>query len=218
MKFELPAWLDRLRPGKRHALVGRPGLWRMKRAFQLEFLCRQGLHRDQSVLDIGCGSLRGGAALIDYLDAGRYVGVDVRKSVMAEARRELARERLSAKQPRLVCVARLDELALDRRFDFVWAFSVLFHLSDEILPACFAVAAKHLRPGGTFYANVILGDGPPGAWQGFPVVPRSLAGYEAVARERGLQMSVVGRLVELGHHSGLPSQDEQTMLAFRLPG
>ena len=219
MKIDLPAWLERLLwMRKRHALVGRSDLWRMKRAFQLNFLRQQGLQRDQSVLDIGCGSLRGGAALIDYLDAGGYVGVDVRESVIAQARRELARERLTHKQPHLVCVPRLNDLALDRYFDFVWAFSVLFHLSDAILPTCFAVVAQHLSPGGMFYANVILGEGPPGEWQGFPVVPRSLARYADIASTAGLQMRVIGRLIELGHHSGLQSQDEQTMLAFSRQG
>ncbi|HYW75675.1 MAG TPA: class I SAM-dependent methyltransferase [Gammaproteobacteria bacterium] len=218
MRFEWPAWLGRLRWGKRHALVGRPDLWRMKRAFQLQFLRARGLQPGDSVLDIGCGSLRGGAALIGYLDAGRYVGVDVRESVMEEAHRELVRERLTGKEPRLVRVERLDELALEQRFDVIWAFSVLFHLSDDILPSCFAVAAKHLQPRGAFYANVILGEGPPGEWQGFPVITRSLAHYETAARGAGLQMSVVGKLAELGHYSGLPSQDEQTMLVFRQTG
>jgi len=64
---------------------------------------------------------------------------------------------------------------------------------------------------------VILGDVPPGEWQSFPVVPRSPARYEAVAGEVGLQRRVLGRLVKLGHHSGLPSQDEQRMLSFRQP-
>jgi len=82
-------------------------------------LCQEGLQRDQPLQDIGCGSLRGGAALIAYLDADGYAGMGVRASVTAEARRELVREPLTGKHPELVCLPSLDELALDRQFDFV---------------------------------------------------------------------------------------------------
>ena len=210
----LDRWFGGHGPQSRHALVGRPDLWQMKRAFQIDFLRKQGLRTSHRVLDIGCGSLRGGAALIAYLDAGGYSGIDVRESVLAEARQELLREKLSAKRPQLVLVADMTELDLKRSFDVLWAFSVLFHLADPILDACFVMAARHLKPEGIFFANVIDGNGPPGEWQGFPVAARTLESYRALALRHGLHTRVVGTLADLGHRCGDPSQDEQCMLAF----
>lgn len=207
-------WLGPDRAEQRHSLVGRSDLWPMKRAFQIDFLRQQGLQPAHAVLDIGCGSLRGGAALIAYLESGRYSGIDVRESVLAEARQELRREKLQAKRPELVLAADMAELDLRRRFDVLWAFSVLFHLADPILDACFAMAARHLAPDGVFYANIIDGDGARGEWQGFPVAPRRLETYRALALRHGLHTRVIGSLAELGHHSGDGSQDAQTMLAF----
>lgn len=210
----LGAWFASDRDGGRHALVGRPDLWRMKRAFQIDFLRRQGLQPWHRVLDIGCGSLRGGAALIAYLEPEGYSGIDVRANVLAAARKELRHEKLAGKRPELTLVGDMAELDLRRQFDVLWAFSVLFHLADPILEACFVMAARHLDPEGVFFANVIVGEGLPGEWQGFPVASRKLEAYRAVAQRHGLHVSVVGGLAELGHHSGDPSQDNQSMLAF----
>jgi SAM-dependent methyltransferase len=216
---DLRNWLARARPRKqRHALVGRSDLWQMKRAFQIDFLRANGLRPGHHLLDIGCGSLRGGAALIEYLDPGRYTGVDVREEALAEARQEMARENLTGKRPNIVLASDgLNALRFTCKFDVVWAFSVLFHLGDEILETCFALAEKYLEPdAGVFYANVIVGDGPPGQWQGFPVMPRNLETYEALGRRHGMRTERLGLLSGLGHHSGHPSQDGQTMLAFRV--
>lgn len=210
----LRTWFGGDRPRQRHGLVGRSDLWPMKRAFQIEFLRREGLRPGHRVLDIGCGSLRGGAALIAYLEPHGYSGIDVRESVLVEARQELLREKLLAKQPELVLVTDMMDLDLKRRFDVLWAFSVLFHLADPILDACFFMAARHLGSEGVFFANVIAGEGAPGEWQGFPVAPRSLATYQALALRHGLHTRIVGALGELGHHSGDVSQDSQCMLAF----
>lgn len=211
---KLVALFGGARDEHRHGLVGRPDLWRMKRAFQIDFLRRQGLQPGHHLLDIGCGSLRGGAALIAYLEPGCYCGIDVRSSVLDEAKKELRREKLSAKRPELVLVDEMADLDLRRRFDVLWAFSVLFHLADPILDACFAMAARHLQSDGVFFANVIVGEGTPGTWQGFPVAARPLESYRAMARHHGLHAGVVGTLAELGHHSDDVSQDSQTMLAF----
>lgn len=198
----------------RHSLVGRTDLWQMKRAFQIDFLRAQGLQPGDRVLDIGCGSLRGGAALIAYLEPGHYCGIDVRENVLAEARRELRREKLAAKRPRLVQIGDMATLDLQQRFDVLWAFSVLFHLADPILDACLGMAARHLELEGRFFANVIVGVGVPGEWQGFPVVPRTLETYRELALQHGLQMRVLGSLAEVGHHTGDASQDTQTMAVF----
>jgi hypothetical protein len=61
------------------ALVGPAGVWQESRDFQIQFLTARGLKPEHSLLDLGCGVLRGGIPLIRYLDPGRFVGLDVRE-------------------------------------------------------------------------------------------------------------------------------------------
>ena len=99
----------------RHALVGPPDLWEMKRQFQIDFLRGVGLQPQHRLLDLGCGTLRGGIPLIAHLDPGNYAGVEVRRDVLDEGRRELAEAGLAGKSPQLVHCERLAVLDLGRR-------------------------------------------------------------------------------------------------------
>jgi len=202
----------------RHGRVGAPHLWRMQRAFQIDFLQSRGLAKQHQVLDLGCGTLRGGLPLITYLSAGNYTGIDVRAEIIEEALRELEEAGLEERYPRISHVESLADLDLRASFDFVWAFSVLMHLEDDELEIALAFAAHHLRAKGAFYANVHLGDGRLGTWSGFPVLARPLDWYRARAHEVGLAADSLGRLCELGHVSGDRNCDSQFMLRFRKLG
>lgn len=190
----------------------------MKRRFQIEFLRARGLQTSHRLLDLGCGTLRGGIPLIAYLDAGRYVGIDVRPEAIAEARAELAQHGLAGKDATLLAVEGLAGLALGRAFDVAWAFSVLIHMDDARLDEALAFTARHLAPDGVLYANVNVGERTPGGWQGFPVMWRPLPAYAEAARRAGLEVDDLGTLGALGHVSGVAAQDAQRMLAFRHAG
>ena len=81
----------------RHDWVG-PGYHEMKRDFQITSLKSLGLQPRHVFLDLGCGTLRGGIPIIDYLETGNYWGVDVRSKVLSEARNELAEYCLQTKE------------------------------------------------------------------------------------------------------------------------
>ena len=202
-------------PEGRHGRVGAPHLWRMQRAFQIDFLQRMGLAKQHQLLDLGCGTLRGGLPLINYLSAGNYTGIDVRAEIIEEALRELEEAGLEQRYPRISCVDSLAELDLRASYDYIWAFGVLMHLEDADLESALAFAARHLRADGQFYANVHLGDGRLGTWAGFPVVARPLDWYRARAHEAGLTADSLGRLCALGHLSGDRNSDSQFMLRLR---
>ena len=204
----------------RHRLVGPAKLWSMKRDFQVHFLNQMGLCADDTLLDIGCGTLRGGIPLIRLLAPGHYCGVEVREEALNNGRAELAEAKLLDKEPRLVLCDDLGSLQLEQRFRFAWSFSVLIHLNDEALRGCLQLAAAHLEPEGRFFANVNLHDEdepqpPERSWQGFPVVSRTLRFYEEAARDCGLRLEDLGPLSSLGHHSGMPAHDAQHMLCMR---
>ena len=234
-------------------MVGPAHLWKMKRDFQIDFLRGRGLSPQHYLLDIGCGTLRGGIPLIDYLEPGHYYGVesraeeiDVARTVLEKARerlsygrihldrlshqheqglssltqydegkQELQKERLENKAPVLITAEDIAKVKIEQDFDYAWAFSVLIHMTDEVLRDCLGMVAGRLNPDGVFYANVNIGEAPPGNWQGFPVMYRSLTAYEEQCASHGLRVTDIGSLGELGHVSGDEAQDQQRMLEIR---
>jgi SAM-dependent methyltransferase len=206
-----------INPGvkNRHGWVGDVTLSGTKRDFQIAFLKNQGLQPEHRLLDLGCGTLRGGIPIIEYLNVEKYTGIDVRAEVLQEAMKELAETGLAYKTPLLMhsneVAVKLDGI----KFDYIWAFSVLFHLSDSILRETISLVAEHLNPVGTFYGNVNIGQWREGDWQGFPVVTRPLNFYEREAAKCHLRLKVIGSLESLGHLTGRSDQDEQIMLELR---
>lgn len=75
----------RLRRGEASMQDGRPiggegprgyvgGLWHELGELQFRFLVDQGLRPEHVLLDIACGSLRGGVRFVPYLNPGNYLG------------------------------------------------------------------------------------------------------------------------------------------------
>ena len=187
----------------------------MKREFQISFLKSAGLKPEHRLLDLGCGTLRGGLPMIAYLDRGHYTGIEAREDVLAEGRKELAESGLKGKAPVLLHTNNPNELEVSTRFDFVWAFSVLIHMTDEILFDTLKFVSQVIADDGLFYANVNLGTRENGLWQGFPVVWRELLFYRQAGENFSLVVTDIGSIRELGHRSGDPHQDRQRMLQMK---
>src|SRR5262249_52364147 len=71
----LPSWL-RYRVEDARAYVGTDTL---SGQLQFELLKREGCRPDSKVLEIGCGNLHAGVPLMQFLEKGRYVGMDLNK-------------------------------------------------------------------------------------------------------------------------------------------
>jgi len=215
---EVRSRLGRVLPGdrRRHALVGPSEDWVERRAFQIEFLRAQGLTPDDRLVDIGCGTLRGGIPLIEYLDAGCYVGIEVRASVLAEGKKELAKYKLGYKRPELILADSLAMVEIDGPpFDVAWAFSVLIHMTDSHLNDCLAFLSEHLSPRGSCFASANIGSRNPSRWAEFPVVWRTLEEYGAAAAAARLTVESLGPLKDLGYS---PPGGDQLMLRFARSG
>ena len=198
---------------RRHSLVGSAAVWKMKRDFQIQFLKDMKLKPEHYLLDLGSGTLRGGIPLIGWLQDGHYFGVEVRARALEEGRKELREAGLEGKNPTLLLSPDISRLTIDRTFDYVWAFSVLIHMTDEILDDTLAFVAKHLSDQGVFYANVNIGDNSrKGRWRGFPVVWRSFEFYSQACANNGLRVIDLGSLRSLGHVS--KAKDRQRMLSI----
>ncbi|MFQ5604458.1 MAG: class I SAM-dependent methyltransferase [bacterium] len=197
---------------RRHALVGPPELWKMKRDFQIHFLKRVGLQPQHFLLDIGCGTLRGGIPIIQYLDPGHYFGIESREEVLTEGQRELVSFKLTSKEPRLICEGDFSSINLKQTFDFVWAFSVFIHMTDDIVQHCLKFVEQHLKMAGAFYANVNIGENNRGNWQGFPVVYRPLEFYQEICINCHLRVQDIGSLADYGHRTKFKAQNDQRIL------
>jgi SAM-dependent methyltransferase len=190
----------------------------VKRRFQSDFLIAHGLRPEQRLLDIGCGTLRGGIPLIEYLDAGHYFGIEAREEALKEAYAALAEAGLEGKSPTLIHSADPAGVNLREQVQVAWAFSVLIHMEDPIVEACLGLVARVLDEGGVFYANVILGDGPRAQWREFPVVPRPQAFYEDLAVRHALDFSVMGPLKALGYPKDAEGGNGIMLRFARSPG
>ena len=62
--------------------MGFRGQFEKHRRFQMTFFRERGLVPSSRLLEIGCGPLTAGIPIIEYLEPGNYVGVDIRSSVL----------------------------------------------------------------------------------------------------------------------------------------
>lgn len=183
----------------RHKLVGPIELWEHKRQFQFDFLLNNGLNETDTLLDFGCGTLRGGIPLIRYLNAGNYTGIDIRNIVITEAEKELDENKLRYKKPNLIHICDINNLSFSEKFDIVLCFSVLIHLEDSILNDSLKFISKYIKPEGCMYANVVLGNHPDRTWNEFLLVERSFEFYSDTFKRNKMMIKDIGSLSSFGH-------------------
>ena len=200
-------------PAPRHrAAVG--GMWEEIGRLQFDFLVEQGLKPNHYLLDIGCGSLRGGVHFVPYLKRRRYFGVDRGPRLLEAGRKELGR---TSKQPTLVQMEDFSFETLRQGFDYLLAQSVFTHLSLNAIRRCLVNAERVMNPGARFYATFFEHTGTardltprrwPGGTETFPdrdPYHYDLSAFEWAVRDLSLELHYIG---EWGHPRG------QRMLLF----
>lgn len=143
--------------GRHREIIG--GMWDAVGALQLDFLKGQGLAPRHLLLDVGCGSLRGGVRFVDWLDPGNYFGIDISAALLdAGYDREISPLGLQEKLPRanLKTVSDFDATSFGVAFDMAIAQSVFTHLPLNQIAACLEQTARVVKPGGVFYATFFL--------------------------------------------------------------
>ncbi len=167
--------------------------------WQVEFLRKQGMEPHHRLLDLGCGTLRGGLRLIEYLDTRCYVGVDPLEDLVDAGRSLLVEAKLISKEPMVGPLELIDELP-QRSFDYVLTQSVLNHLDAQQIKLTVGRVARMLKTDGRWattghfskdVSEVDLGEP-------HPVRPnelwRSVAGlgwFRAVLAAAGFAMALV---------------------------
>ncbi len=129
------------------------GMWDEIGRLQLTFMLEQGLRPEHYLLDVGCGSLRGGIHFIRYLEPAHYFGVDGNEQILAGGRIELNKQGLLSKQPLVLLTDSFDFSAFNRQFEYAWAFSLFTHLPVNSILRCILSVGQVLAPGGKFFAT-----------------------------------------------------------------
>jgi SAM-dependent methyltransferase len=206
---------DEIAAGQHKDFVG--GMWDEIGDLQIGFLKARGLSPGHRLVDIGCGSLRGGVRCVSYLDRGNYYGLDINASLIEAGREELVRSGLTGKQPNLLVNDKFEMSRFGVSFDYAIAVSVFTHLYMNHIARCLVEARKVLKPGGKLFATFFespsslhvepIAHDPKGVVPNYDADPfhYSFAGIERLAETAGLSAEHVG---DWGHPR------DQRMLCF----
>ncbi|MGH3319215.1 MAG: class I SAM-dependent methyltransferase [Streptosporangiaceae bacterium] len=125
--------------------------WLALGKMQFDYLVDHGLKPGDRVLEIGCGNLRAGWRLIEYLDAGHFYGVDISPDILTSAQETIARFGLQDKLPHLTPVRDLTLSFLPAGyFTVVHAHSVFSHSPVEVIDECLARIGRVMEADGFF--------------------------------------------------------------------
>ncbi len=130
------------------------GLWDLIGKLQFDFLVNEGLKPENYLLDVGCGSLRGGVHFIKYLNIARYYGFDNDEELLNAGKNiELNNYHVADKKPNLLLVDNFDCSIIAQKFDYALAQSVFTHLDLNNIIVCLIQIKKLLKTGGRFYVS-----------------------------------------------------------------
>lgn len=171
-----------------HAAVG--GMWEELGKLQFEFLVENGLRPHHQMLDIGCGTLRGGRHFIQYLDAGNYTGTDISARAIEVAGQLVESEGLSQKRPTLRVSTGMDlrfEEFGPQSFDYLLAQSVFTHLKTEHIEECFQHIGRIMRPEALFFFTYY--EGPEFRQRGRKTFEHPASFFESLAKACGFELT-----------------------------
>jgi hypothetical protein len=126
--------------------------------FELHELIARGVRPDDTFVDYGCGTLRLGVLLIEYLEPGRYFGLDIDERILAVGREQLSAELVAAKRPVLEVISpeSLRRVAA-RPPRWVCSKGVLQHVPPGQLDDYFQSLSILIHAGATGFVNARLG-------------------------------------------------------------
>ncbi|MFK8081747.1 MAG: methyltransferase [Granulosicoccus sp.] len=147
-----------LKPGDHdtRAFVGPAMQYDFMGATQFRLLTTLGLREDQSVLDVGCGSLRAGRLLLPYLMPGNYYGVEPNKWLIEDMiEEEIGSDYVCRRRPSFLYNENFDFSGFDRKFDYIVMQSILSHTGADLLELAIKNAIAVMHDTSMFVATII---------------------------------------------------------------
>ena len=159
-KTEMPAFSPTEMGARNHrAWVGVPDYYDRLGAVQFLVLLQLGLREEDTLLDIGCGSLRGGRFSLLYLKPSRYYGLEPEQWCLdCGIENEVGRDLIRIKQPRFSANTYFDGSEFGVSFGYVIAAGIFMHTSLEQIRDCFLNTYAVLRDDGIVVGAFIKGD------------------------------------------------------------
>lgn len=144
---------EEIAQGRHRIHVG--GLWEEMGALQFAFMVERGLQPQHLLLDVGCGSMRGGIHFAKYLEPGHYFGIDVNEGLIEAAQQvEIPAAGLSERvPPRNLHLTDRFDAPFGVTFDYAVAVSLFTHLPLNHVKLCLHRVAEVVKPGGRFLAT-----------------------------------------------------------------
>jgi SAM-dependent methyltransferase len=185
-------------------LVGKEDSWRRKQRDQSDLLGEINPRCDQRFLELGCGPLRFGVGLIEWLNEGCYTGVDINERSISEGKALITQLGLGAKKPELFCLEDFGLSALEHgSFDLIWAYNVLIHLSEAKLVNAFYSVSRLLKGNGRAIVTLRLsqqgGFVQTGKWLEFPICAAPFFWYAKIADELGMKFTAIKPISDIQH-------------------
>jgi hypothetical protein len=130
------------------------GMWKKIGRLQIEFLIQQGLKPSHCLLDIACGSLRGGVHFIRYLEVGNYLGIDKESGLIELGiEREIGRAVYEKKKPEFVISDRFEFDRFSKKPQFSIAQSLFTHLNPTDISLCLKNLRQFVEQNHIFFAT-----------------------------------------------------------------
>lgn len=118
-------------------------------------LLKLGLQKHHNLLDIGCGSLRVGIHLINYLEQSHYHGIEPNAWLVDYM---IKNDIKNLKQAKFNYNFGFDLDVFNKRFDFILANSIFVHASESQIKKCLSELPKVMHEDSIFVFNFFEGE------------------------------------------------------------
>jgi len=140
------------------AYVGPPNQYDFMGATQFRLLSSLGLRSNHSLLDFGCGSLRAGKLILNYLDKSNYYGIEPNKWLIDDAiKNQIGQDIIEIKAPSFDFNDQFKTDVFSTKFDFIVAQSIFSHTGGDLIRIALKNFKDSLKKDGLILVTFVEG-------------------------------------------------------------